>query len=187
MGGFPGSVLRSHHRGNWGGGHSRLPLNSLGFDTITKLHRQRLCQAKGPFLCSRLCQSLKTLPFLKSPLNTFPSSFPLTTLAEVAKLVDFLCLWQTGNWNLKNSCLGVLVETSYCLEWNVPPPFLCQLILNWASSLGSLPSRRSVTTSWRPSTNVAAGWVSSYLPKHLCIQTSHQSTYTLRDNCWHTV
>lgn len=187
MGGFPGSVLRSHHRGDWGGSHSRLPLNSLGFDTITKLHRQMLCQAKGPFLCSRLRQSLKRLPFLKNALNTFPGSFPLTTLAEVAKLLDFLCLWQTGNWNLTKQLPGCPCRDFLLPGMECPSPFLSQLILNWASSLGSLPSRSNATTSWRPSTNVPAGWVSSYLPKHLCIQTSHQSTYTLRDNCWHTV
>lgn len=108
VGGLPRSVLRSHHRGRGWEPFLAPHMNSSGLD-------------KGLFSFWRL-QSAKRLPFLSTHVTLLQVLSPFTTWAEGSKLGDFLRTLTLQKPKLDKRCLGVPVETYYCLEWNVLPP-----------------------------------------------------------------
>lgn len=111
-----------------GGHHSWLPLNSSGLDALTT--RANVLPSQSPILILETSSKFKKLPFLKTPLNTFPGSFPVTTLAEVARLTDFLLTPVNWKLNLTKKVPGCPCTDLLLLGMECPSPFLCQLILN---------------------------------------------------------
>ena len=84
----------------------------------------------------------KRPPFLKNPFNS-----SLCKFSRGCRVHGFPTdPGKPETKTLQKRCLGVFAETSYCPEWKWSSPFLCQLILKWTSSPGSLPSWDDATT-----------------------------------------